>query len=109
MAFNRCLICLCMGHKMIAFKPPETATIFNVPWNQEDSDRNPQLRCEFIAMSIIITVSIVKGHHKWSALIMLAPFTFVRCVQFFQCRLEMEYSIVTVKVEQVPSQVSSCC
>jgi hypothetical protein len=59
-------------------------------------------------MSIIIMVSIVKGHHKWGALIMLAPSTFVRCVQFFQCHLEMEYTIMTVKVEQVPSQVSSC-
>src|SRR2546423_454014 len=60
-------------------------------------------------MCIAIIVSIVESQHKQSASIPPLRLAFAGRVELFQCRLKVEYTIVTAQVEEMSTQVTSGC
>src|SRR6266849_5173676 len=105
--FNRCLSHLCVRHKAVALSPPKVITTFHVAWSEKESERNLQLACKRKAMRIVIVVSIVEGKHQWCTSVTHLLPILGRHVEFFQCRLKMEYTIMAAQVEQMAAQVSS--
>src|SRR5260370_25290738 len=105
--FNRCLSHLCVRHKAVALSPPKVITTFHVAWSEKESERNLQLACKRKAMRIVIVVSIVEGKHQWcTSVTHLLPILGLH-VEFFQCRLKMEYTIMAAHAGLIAPQMPS--
>src|ERR1700730_4001036 len=105
-SFKRYCIHPCLICQILPFFPPETMLIFDVTGNEKDGEREAQLLCEREAKRVVIVVSVVEGQYERCTSISLRMFSFIGCVEFFQCLFEMKDAIVTAQIEEMPTQVS---
>ena len=61
-------------NQALTLLPPEVITTLDVAWNEEDSDRNLQLACEYKGIHIVVLVAIIEGQYQGCKLITLLPF-----------------------------------
>src|SRR5712692_1330426 len=98
-----------MVYNVLALQPPEAITAFNVTRNDKNGDRNLQLACKNKSVRIVILISIIKADHQRCAAVMYLPFLARPCIEFFQCCLNIEYTIVTAQIREMKVQGSPSC
>src|SRR5579884_1302783 len=106
--FQDDIILLSKMHEPWALQPPEVISTLNIPRDEEDSDWHAKFTRQFVGVSIVIVIAVVKGQHKGRPVASSFALSW-RCKEFFEGLVKMEHAIVPTQVEQVPTQIPPTC